>query len=254
MRLVAVACLAAALAACDGLEPDGRRKISSGGPGVGPGGIGGVDAAPRSDAAPDVLHGRVCIATDLHTPEACVTQPGAGLPVSDLVSGAATTTASDGTFALALAGATSALVDVETGGDTTITPSVENVANTGAQVIVPVVDATVLSNLETDLGSPVGDGQGVLVLFVQDGNGKGLPGFVATSPPGFLNNVFYDATTAIGWSSSGATGDLGGVLMMGVTAGTYVIQLSNTNTAAQTSVTVRIVGQHVTFATTIVTP
>jgi hypothetical protein len=251
MRLAVASVCLAAVAAC--YPADDRRKISSGGPGGGAGFGGGVDATPAFDVAPTVLRGRVCTATDLRSPEACTAHPGAGLPVSDLVSGAMTRTASDGSFTLPLPGAASALVDVENGGDITLTPTVANIEDLADVAVIPIVDTTTLVDLSTSLGAPVGTGQGVLVLFVRNGSGSGQPGFVATPPPGLVNGVFYDDTTSLGWAANGVTGPVGGVLMLGVAPGTYVIQLSNATTGVQTSATVRIVDNHVTFARALVT-
>jgi hypothetical protein len=253
MRFAVVACLAA-LAAC--YPDDDRRKVSSGGPG-GAGQPGGSFSPPDAfsfvDGPPTVILGQVCQTSDLHMAVVCAT-PGAGLTVTDLESGITTTTDVIGNFALPSSGATTATLAVENGGNTAITPTVATVVNTGRTVIVPVVQTTTLTNLETQLGSPIGTGQGSLLLFVQNPSGVGQPGFFATPPPGFLNNVFFDDTTVIGWGANGVTGNLGGVLMMGVSEGSFAIQLSNQTAGVQVAANVRFLPGHVTFGIVPVTP
>jgi hypothetical protein len=252
MRLAAVSVCLAALAAC--YPADDRRRISSGGPGGGGTGQPFFPDAPGPDGPFTVITGQVCQTSDLHMAVVCANSPGAGLTVTDVESGITTTTDQLGNFVLPSSGASTTTLAVENGGNTTITPTITTVANTGAQVIVPVVDTATLTDLETALASPVGNGQGVLLLFVESPTGVGQPGFFATPPPGFNNNVFFDDTSALGWGANGVTGTLGGVLMMGVTGGAFAIQLSNESANVQAAANVQLVSNHVTFARAVVTP
>ena len=234
--------------------PDDRPWRGGGGPGGTGTTGGGADArgdATLVDGAPATLHGVVCIATDLRAPIACTMSPGAGLPVTDLVGGATTTTASDSSFALDTGGAPLAEIDVETGGMAAIVPSVAIVVPSATAIVVPVVDATYLENLEADLSAIVPDGSGIVALYVTDASGAGAPGWSATPPPGVTAGPYYDDTTTVGWSSGGTTGAIGGVLIFGVPAGTISIGIAKGATSATVD-GVRVIGGHVTFARAIV--
>jgi hypothetical protein len=253
-RIAALLLVIVGFGAC--AAPDDRPwRSGGGGPGGGSSGNGPdarvIDAGGAIDGAPATLHGVVCTATDLRAPIACTTSPGAGLPVSDLVSGASTTTASDSSFALAI-GATADL-DVETGGDTAIVPSVASVVPSATAIVVPVVDKTYLDNLEADLSAVVPDGSGIVALYVTDATGAGAPGWSAVPPPGIAAGPYYDDATKVGWQSGATTGAIGGVLMFGVPAGTISIGIAKGATSANVT-GVLVVGGHVTFAHTIVTP
>lgn len=239
-----IAALVIAVGAC--AAPDDRVQRNGGGGGGDLGGS-GVDA----QAAPDtptagVLRGVVCVATDLHAPAACITKAGAGLPVSELVSGTTDTTSIDSSFALDVGNQVSALVDVGTNGDLQLTPSVAVVDDTSAPAVVPMTNAAYLENLEADLGAVVPDGSGIIALYVVDGNGAPRPGVSAVPPPGITAGPYYDDATAIGWASGGTTGAIGGVLIFGVPEGTADVALSNGGPTFGIG-GVRVVAGHVTF-------
>src|SRR2546430_10442515 len=139
MRIVA---LALAFAACKG---HGDYPIEGGG-GPGPGGgAGGPDAAvaDSGDGGPTIA-GRVCLAADPRKLSACSATGALGLTVA--LGGQMTTTADDGTFAIARPGGTNLLWNVSGAAIMTSRMSFSAVAE------IPAIAMTTYMNLETSNG------------------------------------------------------------------------------------------------------
>lgn len=211
-----------------------------GGAGVhGGGGTRFVDAATDGSASGPIM-ATACVLTDARDLTSCATTGAAGLTVT--LGTATATTAADGSFTIARPTTAGAVWDV-TGSAMGV---VESVTAFTGQTRIPVMELTMLTDLQNINGQPRVAGTGTVLARVARG-GTPVQGETAQLAPLAAYDPLYDPATATAPWLTQATGALGTVFVDGVTPGTVTMTLAAAGMTQLTISAIPIADSVVTF-------
>jgi hypothetical protein len=168
------------------------------------------------------MTGRLCLLSDLRTPNLCPATTGIGGISIEVVGGATTTSADDGSFSVASPGGSIAKLRIAYGGDDyrDVLVPVGLVDGAASGLRMPLVTDALWDNLLTTVGVVEPGGSASIISYFVKGS-IAATGVEVQSPSGTTNFPIYDRPNdpPDDWIAGALTGPRGAAIMVGVPAG-----------------------------------
>jgi hypothetical protein len=197
-----------------------------------------VSGTVTTGSGDQVLRGKVCMLVDPRFLDACTSADAGGLTVS--AGGVTTTTASDGSFELAMP-TTANLILTATGPN--IVASSTSLTNLA---IIPVMSSDLFAQMITSTDAMLATGTGSILATLDTATGSPAVGVTASSTPTGAFGPFFDGTSATSFGITG-TGQRGVTWFAGVPAGATSLTFTNPAGGESTVEGIQVIDGGMTF-------